>query len=187
MQTTVLPLRRAASSLAARQFWGGFSRPNRRRSEVETLCEAFHPIARQVGFVVCRGGRIVGAEAIGRPEVFRSDFKAMLRAYAIDAVDAVDAEPETLRDPRVNGVDGPHFEAPEDFLEELAAAPVTRGSCRGVGDDYRIESDLVTGGALANAGLVHLTAYPTPSRLRIVRFAAGAPALSREALRVSSP
>ena len=119
----------------------------------ESLHNAFHPIARQIGFVACIGGRVGGIEAIGRPDVFRSDFDAMLRKYAIDA------RAESERGYR-EGTRGARFTAPEEFLEALAASPAKRGAARGIGDDYQIGNDLVAGFALANAGLVHLTALP---------------------------
>ncbi len=126
---------------------------NRRGFFPESLREHFHPIARQIGFVACIGSRVVGAEAIGRPDVFRSNFDAMLRNYVIDA------RAESENDDR-DGADGARFEAPEEFLEALAATPAERGPTRGIGDDYRIGSELVAGSALANAALVHLTALP---------------------------
>jgi hypothetical protein len=127
---------------------------NRRGFFPESLREPFRPIARQIGFVACIGSRVVGAEAIGRPDVFRSNFDAMLRDYVIDA--RAESENESRE-----GADGARFEAPEEFLEALAASPAERGPTLGIGDDYRIGSELVAGSALANAGLVHLTALPT--------------------------
>jgi len=126
---------------------------NRRGFFPESLREHFHPIARQIGFVACIGSRVVGAEAIGRPDVFRSNFDAMLRNYVIDAK----AESENGYS---EGADGARFDAPEEFLAALAATPAECGPTRGIGDDYRIGSELVAGSALANAGLVHLTALP---------------------------
>ncbi|MBW2398302.1 MAG: hypothetical protein JRG80_03405 [Deltaproteobacteria bacterium] len=132
----------------------GASDSDRHEFFPESPGEAFHPIARQIGFVACIGGRVVGVEAIGRPDVFRSYFTAMLRNYAIDA------RMESERD-HPESAGGTRFEAPEEFLEALAGTEVNRGCSRGIGNDYRIEGDLVAGSALANEGLVHLTALPT--------------------------
>jgi hypothetical protein len=128
-----------------------------RSADIEALREAFHPIACQVGFVACIGGEVIGLEAIGRPEVFRSNFDAMLRFYAIDASLA------QRRNPRV-GVDrAPRFQEPEDFIDALAKARNEREPSLGLGCDYRIRGEQVAGCALADGSLVHLTAFPAAS------------------------
>jgi hypothetical protein len=126
-----------------------------RSTDLDELTQAFHPVAGQVGFLACIGDEVAGLEAIGRPEVFEADFPALVRAYAIDAVDAalvrkLEDRPERSR----------RFEAPEPFLTALARAPFTSGLSLGVGDDLRIEGPEVAGCALAHQGVVHVTAFP---------------------------
>lgn len=107
-------------------------------------------------FVACIGDEIAGAEAIGRPEVFRASFQALLRAYAIAAVDAALVK-EREAGPRASR---PRFEAPEPFPAALAQAPFTRGRSLGLGDDLRLEGQGVAGCALVHGALVHPTAFP---------------------------
>ncbi len=54
----------------------------------------------------------------------------------------------------------PRFDAPEPFLEALAAADQTQGHSLGLGLDVRLTGPQVAGCALVTAELVHLTAFP---------------------------
>ena len=97
---------------------------------------------------------MVGAELIGRTDVFHDNFKALLRSYAIDAVDTelvrrLETQPQRAR-----------FDAPEPFLAELAKAPFISSPSLGVGVDLRIDGPAVGGCALVVDELVHLTAFP---------------------------
>ena len=123
--------------------------------DLESLSDAFRPIDGQVGFVGCIGDAVVGLEAIGRPEVFRDDFQALLRSYAIDAVDAA-----LVRELEKAPVDASRFEDPEAFLAAVARAQFTRGPSLGAGDDLRFENAEVAGCALDYEGMVNVTAFP---------------------------
>lgn len=132
-----------------------------RASDLEALEAAFRPLDGQVGFVACIGGDVAGVEAIGRPEVFRAEFGALLRAYAIDTIDAglvreLDAADDAWRD-------APRFGDPEPLLDALARAVVESGPSLGEGSDLRLRGDGVAGCALAHGDLVHLTAFPSAS------------------------
>ena len=128
-----------------------------RRSDLSDMLVAFRPLERQVGFVAVAGGEVVGLEAIGRPEVFAERFEALVRSYAIDAIDAAlgrrEREPERERAL-------PRHDSPEAFLAALGRAAVERGPSLGLGDDLRIEGEGVAGCALVAGQVVHLTAFP---------------------------
>jgi len=131
-----------------------------RSTDLEEIGRAFRPVERQVGFVAAIGDGVAGVEAIGSARAFAQSFRALLPAYAIDAVDAslvneLDAPAEQR--------EGLQFDAPEPFLEALARASFTTGPSLGAGDDLRLEGPAVTGCALAHEGLVHLTAFPVQS------------------------
>lgn len=125
-----------------------------RVTDVGEISEAFHPVERQVGFVACMGDDVTGAELIGHPSVFRDDFQALLRSYAIDAVDAALVRSLETRERDVR------FDSPESFLSELSTAPFTSAPSLGEGDDLRVEGPTVSGCALVAKELVHLTAFP---------------------------
>jgi ARG/rhodanese/phosphatase superfamily protein len=125
-----------------------------RASEVDAIGAAFAPNPGQVGFVAAIGGAIAGVELLGRSEVFAASHGALVRGYAIDAVDAA-----LLR--ARDGGDG--FDAPEPFLAAVARAGVRAGASLGLGEDLRIEGGGVVGCALACEGIVHLSAFPGPA------------------------
>ena len=126
-----------------------------RQSDLSDMLAAFRPLERQVGFVAVAGGEVVGLEAIGRPEVFVERFEALVRSYAIDAIDAALGRRDPARECSL-----PRHDSPEAFLAALGRAPVERGPSLGVGDDLRIEGEGVAGCALVAGQVVHLTAFP---------------------------
>lgn len=125
-----------------------------RARDLREIVAAFRPLPGQVGFVAAIGDEIVGAEIVGHPAVFASVFDRLLRAYAIDAVDASfvrRAEPDRT----------PRFDAPEPFLAALGAASGTVAPSLGLGQDLRLEGGGVCGCALVAGEVVHLTAFPS--------------------------
>jgi hypothetical protein len=127
-----------------------------RYTDVEEIGKAFRPVERQVGFVASIGDEVVGMEAIGSPEVFAESFRALVRGYAIDAVDAGFVRA------RDGGAAGgrPRFDAPEPFLAAVARAQLRVGPSLGLGEDLRLDDAEVAGCALACGGLVHATTFP---------------------------
>jgi hypothetical protein len=128
-----------------------------RRHDVEEVCGSFAAVPDQLGFVATLGDAVVGLEAIGRPEPFATAFVALLRGYAIDAVDAAFvAQSEGRR-----ALARPRFDAPEAFLAALAAAPASGAPSPGLGTDLRLTGAGLAGCALVCDGdVVHLTAFP---------------------------
>lgn len=124
-----------------------------RRADLSDMLAAFRPLERQVGFLAVNGDRIIGLEAIGRPEVFADQFEGLVRSYAVDAIDAPLGERERERA-------APRSDSPESFLAALARAPAVRGPSLGLGDDLRIEGEGVAGCALVAGQVIHLTAFP---------------------------
>lgn len=122
-----------------------------RSGDVEEVCKAFRAVPHQVGFIAATGDAVVGLEAIGRPEVFERVFDRLLRAYAIDAVDAG----VSLRAER------PHarFDSPESFVAALCSASAMSSPSLGLGVDLRLAGEGVSGCGLAADDLVHLTAF----------------------------
>lgn len=112
---------------------------------------AFHVAAEQIGFVATIAGTSVGVEVVGRQEVFASNFKALLRAYTIDAVEAAlaGARPQP-----------PDFSHPKTLLESCRKEAFEIRPSLGLGGDLRLAGSRVAGCALVHEGVVHLTAYP---------------------------
>ena len=139
-------------------------------AQVDGASRAFGSLERQVGFVALRPGRgqhparVLGLEAIGRPDVFAKQFPALLRSYVVDAVDAGLRE---AADREHAGIPGAaHFEKPEPFLEALCMADFRLGESLGTGQDLRLDGDRVSGCALLHGGVIHLTAFPFETQRR---------------------
>jgi len=130
-----------------------------RARELDEIGDAFQPVPGQVGFVAAAGDEILGVEAIGSPEVFHEGFRRLLAGYAIDAVDAAFHREREAR-AGAAAPPAPRFDAPEPFLEALAAAPTLATPSLGLGTDLRLEGDALAGCALVDETVVHLTAYP---------------------------
>lgn len=124
-----------------------------RGPDLDALIAAFRPVDGQVGFVASIAGDVVGLEAIGRSDVFAADYRALLRSYAIDAIDAAlvrEGEKES----------GRHFESPETLLEALARTEWLRSRSLGAGEDLRVQGHELAGCALVQEDVVHMSVFP---------------------------
>ena len=122
-----------------------------RQERLADLERGFRVTPEQIGFVASIAGRTVGLEVVGRQEVFTSSFKALLRAYSIDAVEASLAGRKKR---------APDSEQPACFLEACRKESFEIRPSLGLGGDLRLAGSRVAGCALVHEGVVHLTAYP---------------------------
>lgn len=115
-------------------------------------CAASMPAAEnQVGAIFSIGTRIVGADLFDAPETMRKLLPKLVRAVAVDALDADGAEQPTSAS------------SIEVFLGAIAAASVHGAPAVGVGRDLRLTSPGVTGAALIDQdSIVHLSAFAAP-------------------------
>jgi hypothetical protein len=120
-----------------------------RRSRIEDYVAAFAPQAAQNGAVFAIDGRIVGLELFDAAATFRKLMAKLVRSYAMDAIE--DAATESRP---------PVEEVVRRFLDDMQVAAVQRFPALGVGEDLRIESATIAGGALAaDDRIVHLCAF----------------------------
>lgn len=132
-----------------------------RSTDLDDIAKAFHPLDGQIGFVAAIGDEVAGIELVGRPAGFKAAFRALLRSFAIDAVDA-----SLVRELEKTSLgDAPRFDAPETFLKALAEARVSSSPSLGAGDDLRLQGNGVSGCALHHGDLIHLTAFPSAGAL----------------------
>jgi hypothetical protein len=111
----------------------------------------FSPVDQQVGAVFVINGRIAGMECFGKPETLEKALAKLVESYALDALEAA----ETGVAPRTD-----HRIAIEGFVKEVRGCRVESRPSVGVGMDCRLESDGVTGFALAHDGqLLHLSVF----------------------------
>jgi hypothetical protein len=117
--------------------------------QIEAYVGAFAPLPGQAGALFAIGGKIAGVELFDAAATFRRFMAKLLRSYAMDAIE--DAADDTAP---------PVEEAVSRFLEDMKAAALQRFPALGEGEDLRLESATVAGGALAADGrVIHLCAF----------------------------
>jgi hypothetical protein len=135
-----------------------------RRQSIDDYAGAFKAEPRQTGAVFAIDGRIVGLELFDAAATFQKLMAKLVRSYAMDAIE----KPETESRPPVE-------ETVRRFLDEMQAAALQRFPSIGEGEDLRLESATIAGGALAaDDRIVHLCAFrveapaarPIPAFLR---------------------
>jgi hypothetical protein len=153
---------------------------------IEACVRAVAPAARQVGAVFRIGGKVCGIELFDYPQTLARLLPKLVRSYALDALDesrraanepgkgfaAETAAPETATAPAAEEA---AFQA---FLAAVLGAQVDVFPALGEGEDLRLSSAAVAGGALAaRERVVHLSAFsldageedPVPRRAARVR------------------
>lgn len=120
-----------------------------RRGRIEDFVAAFAPQPRQAGAIFAINGRITGLELFDAAATFRKLMAKLVRSYAMDAIEETAAESRP-----------PVEEVVRRFLDDMQAAALRRFPALGVGEDLRLESATIAGGALAaDERIVHLCAF----------------------------
>jgi len=104
----------------------------------------------QIGAIFMINGQVVGMDSFGNPETFSRVYKKLIESYALDAIDWFEPEKE--------------FKALKGdvtkFLKNASAAQIEDQPSIALGTDYRLESNKITGFALAHEDKVlHLSAF----------------------------
>jgi ARG/rhodanese/phosphatase superfamily protein len=111
------------------------------------------------GAIFCIDGKPVGIELFDCPAIFRGVFTKLVDSYAVDALDTRDPVSHTTRS-----------RERDRLIKWVATAPGSRHKALGLGDDLRMESPRIVGGALeAEDRLVYLSAFarrPAPGPRR---------------------
>jgi hypothetical protein len=109
--------------------------------------EALAPVAGQVGAVVHLSGRWIGLDLLPGPRLFARAWAPLCAGYAADAIGE---KPGPAPEPAADAV-----------LAMLLDAPVEAAPAVGLGGEYRLVGDRVTGAALvAEERVAHLMAFP---------------------------
>ena len=120
---------------------------DRRRAGLDELVDRVGHEPGQVGAVALVGGRPVALDVVSRAEAFASLLPRLAQGYALDALQAEDAE----ADP---------FEA-ERFLDSAQRATRVELPTPGMGRGIRLADAALTGSGIENEGeLVQLSAFP---------------------------
>ena len=121
-------------------------------TSVEPFVEAIPAQFHQRGAVFVIGGEIIGCDLFDCAATLSKLLPKIVRSYALDAVDRDSASSCVARDPSSMEV--------RELLERIAAAETTGFPAIGLGEDFRLQTPGLAGGALVEDGrVVHLGAF----------------------------
>lgn len=121
----------------------------RHSNSVEEFTRAFKWQEGQCGVAFAIGGRILGLEVFDHPEVMRRFFEKLVRSYALDALDEVQAGNEPAR---VEGV--------RAVVTQMGTAQCFTEQALGLGKDVRFHGPGISGAALwAQGRYVHICSF----------------------------
>ena len=124
-----------------------------RKRSMGGFVKAFTSSDRQVGAIFGIDGAVGGIDLFDAPDTFAKLLPKLILSYALDALETPTEEKKSM----------PKTEA-QNFIDILSAVETQRFSAVGLGEDLRLKSQMIAGGALANEGrIVHLGAFPLTS------------------------
>jgi hypothetical protein len=117
---------------------------------LQEYLQHFSLVGYQVGAVFMINGEVVGMDAFGTPETFSKVFRKLVQSYALDAIDWIEG----------NKTDELSRDRVTDFKESIFSCKMETHDSVGPGTDCRLESDKLTGFALALDGKVlHMSVF----------------------------
>jgi hypothetical protein len=123
----------------------------RSRTQLNEFQARLDAVPRQAGALFTINGMVAGLDLFDSQATWRKSMRKLVQSYGLDALDQTD---------------GPRSDAkpqPTRFLSALKKA--VRERFPALGEDLRISSDTIAGGALAVDGkVVHLVAFPRSPR-----------------------
>ncbi|MFC1834881.1 ARPP-1 family domain-containing protein [Thermodesulfobacteriota bacterium] len=123
------------------------------RERSDGYLKAFNCVDNQVGTVVFIDGEVVGIELLGKFETFKKNHPKLVRSYVMDALEtaASDRKPKTK----------PSKSRVSNILEATGQSTVEARKSVALGNDVRVESEVVVGSGLEYEGQVlQLTIFP---------------------------
>jgi hypothetical protein len=136
------------------------------RERIDDYVQAYTPQRGQVGALLAIDGRVRGLELFDSSATFHKFMDKIVRSYALDAIETAPAGlPGEGRDlptrlPGENRDPEKQPGAAQQFLDDIKSAAVQRFSALADGEDLRLESAGIAGGALyAEGRLIHLCAF----------------------------
>ena len=119
------------------------------RESVSDYVKAFNPVENQVGMLVMVGDDIVGLDLFDSSKTLKKLMPKLIRSFALDAIELKTKEPYQ-----------PKIADAEDLLRKSAAANITTHPGVGEGDNIRLQSEEVVGGALVlDNKVIHLSVF----------------------------
>lgn len=122
-----------------------------RRTTIEEYLTGVSVADDQIGAIFAINGTPAGVEMFDSPETLRTYMPKILRSYALDAL-----ANQTLAPAKANDAEA------ERLLDSILELDARSFPAIGLGNDLRIDSPNITGGALAHEGrVIHLAAFQT--------------------------
>lgn len=122
-----------------------------RRTTIEEYLNGVTVADGQVGAIFAINGAAAGLELFDSPDTFRTYLPKILRSYALDAL-----ANQTLASSQAEGAEAARL------LDSILELDAKSFPAIGLGDDLRIDSPSITGGALTHEGrVIHLAAFQT--------------------------
>ncbi len=125
-----------------------------KKQHLQDYTNSFRLVAGQQGVLVAINGQLAGIEYLSRSENFSKVFTKIVESYSFDAL------------ARGSHDDHEQFskESAEAWLKTMLKAKLESYPSRGVGLDYRLESEEVVGaGLIEKEEVINLSAFPQPA------------------------
>ena len=120
--------------------------------QIDAYVRAFTWADCQAGVIFGTGSQTIGLDLLDHPQTMRSLLPKLVRSYALDAMEA----PNAAKLGRSGAT---------EFLEQVATAQSLIRPAIGMGEDWRITGDRISGAALwAERRCVHLCAFTTDDK-----------------------
>jgi hypothetical protein len=121
-----------------------------RKISVDEFVGVFSASEFQVGAVFCIDGAVAGIDLFDNPGTLRKLLSKLVRSYALDALETSSKDTNKTSKKEV-----------ESFIDIVTSTVVKEFPAVGLGEDLRLDSQMISGGALINEGrVIHLGVFP---------------------------
>jgi hypothetical protein len=124
-----------------------------RKRSVEEFVGAFSNAEKQIGAIFGIDCAVSGIDLFDAPDTFSKLMPKLVRSYALDALETSTRERAAMSKTEIHR-----------FIDILTTVGTQQLPALGLGEDVRLTSQMISGGALVNDGrIVHLGAFPIAS------------------------
>lgn len=121
-----------------------------RKHSIDEFLRAFNGVDGQVGAIFGIDGAVAGVDIFDSQDTFTKLMPKLVRSYSLDAIETPTEEKKRTTENEA-----------KQFIEILSTIQTQEFPAVGLGKDLRLESEMISGGALVNEGrIIHLGAFP---------------------------
>ena len=119
-------------------------------SKLSGILSGFKPVEWQIGAVFAVNGRVLGLEGFGSPDTFARFYEKLIKSYALDALDCLDAKSDTSVPPL----------KARRLVKSIIKAESKSNPSVGIGENITFASRRISGAALVEGSrVVHISAF----------------------------